>query len=165
MFTRMFLPCRRAMCCIGLLATLCLRVGPAQSAEFRSIGDAPAIVYDAPSVKAKKLFVASRDYPLEVIVNIEGWVKVRDAAGDLFWVEKKVLSERRMLLVSVPLVDVRQAAEDNAAVVFRAQAGVVLEWQGQTATAGTPPVAPGWVRVRHRDGSQGFVRVSEVWGL
>ena len=77
------------MFCIGLLATLCLRVGPAQSAEFRSIGDSPAIAYDAPSVKAKKLFVASRDYPLEVIVNIEGWVKVRDAAGDLFWVEKR----------------------------------------------------------------------------
>ena len=105
------------MFCIALLATLCLRVGLAQSAEFRSIGDAPAIVYDAPSLKAKKLFVASRDYPLEVIVNIEGWVKVRDAAGDLFWVEKKVLSERRMLLVSVPLVDVRQAAVAADAVI------------------------------------------------
>jgi SH3-like domain-containing protein len=155
------------MFCIGLLATLCLRVGLAQSAEFRSIGDAPAIVYDAPSAKAKKLFVASRDYPLEVIVNIEGWVKVRDAAGDLFWVEKKALSERRMLLVNVPQADVRQVADDSAPVVFRAQAGVVLEWQDQSAAPATSgaPVAPGWVRVRHRDGSQGFVRVSQVWGL
>jgi SH3-like domain-containing protein len=70
-----------------------------------------------------------------------------------------------MLLVIAPQVDVRRAADDNAAVVFRAQAGVVLEWQDQTAAAGTPPLAPGWVRVRHRDGSQGFVRVSQVWGL
>jgi len=25
--------------------------------------------------------------------------------------------------------------------------------------------APGWTRVRHRDGTTGYVRVAEVWGL
>ena len=172
----MFPPCSRAArrmpLVMLLLSALCLGAGSGRAAEFRSTGDAPAIAYDAPSAKAKKLFVASRDYPLEVIVNIEGWVKVRDAAGDLFWVEKKALSERRMLLVNVPQAEIRQAAEDTATVVFRAQAGVVLEWQDPAAPAAvaTPSAsstspAPGWVRVRHRDGSQGFVRTSQVWGL
>lgn len=154
---------------IVLVAMSFLCLGPARAAEFRSVGDAPAIAYDAPSAKAKKLFVVSRDYPIEVIVNIEGWVKVRDAAGDLFWLEKKALSDRRMLLVTVPQAEVRQAADDSAAVVFRAQTGVVLEWQDPSVSAaGTMPAAsatPGWVRVRHRDGSQGFVRASQVWGL
>ncbi len=27
------------------------------------------------------------------------------------------------------------------------------------------PAADGWVKVRHRDGAQGYVRVSQVWGL
>jgi len=154
---------------IVLVAMSFLCLGLARAAEFRSVGDAPAIAYDAPSAKAKKLFVASRDYPIEVIVNIEGWVKVRDAAGDLFWLEKKALSDRRMLLVTVPQAEVRQAADDSAAVVFRAQTGVVLEWQDPSVPAAGPmPAAsatPGWVRVRHRDGSQGFVRASQVWGL
>ena len=157
---------------IALVAMSFLCLGPARAAEFRSVGDAPAIAYDAPSAKARKLFVASRDYPIEVIVNIEGWVKVRDAAGDLFWLEKKALSERRMLLVTVPQAEVRQTPDDSAAVVFRAQTGVVLEWQDPSVSAtGAMPAASaasvmsGWVRVRHRDGSQGFVRASQVWGL
>ena len=27
------------------------------------------------------------------------------------------------------------------------------------------PATPGWIRVRHRDGASGFVRVSQVWGV
>jgi hypothetical protein len=27
------------------------------------------------------------------------------------------------------------------------------------------PGASGWVRVRHADGSSGFVRIGQVWGL
>jgi SH3-like domain-containing protein len=53
---------------------------------------------------------------------------------------------------------VRSAAQDGAEVVFQAERGVVLE-------LAEPAPAPGWVRVRHRDGSSGYVRAAEVWGL
>jgi SH3-like domain-containing protein len=114
-------------------------------------------MYDAPSVKANKLFVASKLYPLEVIVQVDNWTKVRDAAGDLAWVEKKALSETRTVVVTAALADVHQSAEDGAPKVFQARKGVALEVA--ELGAGT------WVKVRHRDGQTGFVRTNQVWGL
>jgi SH3-like domain-containing protein len=130
---------------------------PVSAAEFRSIAESGAVMYDAPSVKSKKLFAASRAYPVEIVVSIDNWAKVRDATGDLAWVEKKALSDRRTVLVTAPVAEIRQAANDQSAVAFQAQQGVVFE-------VAEPPVA-GWVKVRHADGSTGYVRIGQVWGI
>lgn len=127
----------------------------AGAADFRSVSDSAAVLYDAPSAKSKKLFVVNQGYPLEVVVVVEGWSKVRDANGDLLWVESKQLTDKRTVLVKAPLAQVREAADDNAPVVFQAQQNVLLE---VVETAGA------WLRVRHRDGQAGFVRVAQVWG-
>ncbi|HEY2628995.1 MAG TPA: SH3 domain-containing protein, partial [Usitatibacter sp.] len=58
----------------------------ANAAEFRALGAAPAVLYDAPSLKADRLFVASRYYPFEVLVKLDQWTKVRDANGEVAWV-------------------------------------------------------------------------------
>src|SRR5262249_9337074 len=102
-------------------------VAPAAAAEFRSIAESGTLMYDAPSIKAKKLFVASRNYPVEVVVDVDAWVKVRDQAGDLSWVEKKALSEKRTVVVIAPFADVRQSASEQSPLVFQAQQGVALE--------------------------------------
>ena len=125
--------------------------------EYRSIGENGTILYDAPSTKAKKMFVASRYYPVEIMVNIDQWARVRDVAGDLVWVEKKALAELRTVVVTAATADIRDKPADNATVVFRAQQGVALEF-AETNGAG-------WARVKHRDGQSGFVRISQVWGL
>lgn len=129
----------------------------ALAGEFRSIAENGATMYDAPSIKANKLFVASRLYPVEVIVQVDNWTKVRDSAGELAWVEKKSLSGSRTVVVTVALADVYQRAEDGAPTVFQARKGVVLE----IAELASGP----WVKVRHRDGQTGFVRANQVWGL
>ncbi|MBI3044743.1 MAG: SH3 domain-containing protein [Betaproteobacteria bacterium] len=129
--------------------------GAGAAAEFRSVSENAAVLYDAPSVKAKKLYVVSQGYPLEVVVVVEGWSKVRDASGELTWIETRHLTERRMVLIKAPLAQIREAADDNAPVVFQAQQNVLLELL---------EVAGGWLRVRHRDGQAGFVRAGEVWG-
>src|SRR3989442_1181449 len=80
----------------GLAASVLLAFAwSATAGEFRSIAENGTPMYDAPSVRAKKLFVASRLYPVEVVINIDAWIKVRDQAGDLSWVEKKALSDKR----------------------------------------------------------------------
>lgn len=127
----------------------------ADAADFRSVTESATVLYDAPSAKAKKLFVVSHGYPFEVVVVVEGWSKVRDAHGDLTWVESKHLTERRTVLVRAALAQVRETADDSAPVVFQAQQNVVLDLL---------EVAGGWLRVRHRDGQSGFVRVAQVWG-
>jgi SH3-like domain-containing protein len=127
------------------------------AAEFRSVAEGGTVMYDAPSVKSKKLFAASRAYPVEIVVSIDNWAKVRDSAGELAWVEKKSLSERRTVVVTAPVADVRQAANDQSGLAFQAQQGVVLE------VAESP--AGGWVKVRHADGLAGYVRINQIWGV
>ena len=136
----------------SLLALASVAAG---AADYRSVADSAAVLYDAPSAKSKKLFVVNQGYPLEVVVVVEGWSKVRDANGDLFWVESKQLTDKRTVLVKAPLAQVREAADDNAPVVFQAQQNVLLE---------VVEAAGAWLRVRHRDGQAGFVRVAQVWG-
>jgi SH3-like domain-containing protein len=131
--------------------------GPAAAAEFRSIAESGTLMYDAPSVRAKKLFVASRLYPVEIVINIDTWAKVRDHAGDLVWVEKKALSDKRTVIVTAAVAEARQAASEQATLVFQAQKGVALDI--------AEPPAGGWIRVRHADGATGYVRISQVWGI
>jgi SH3-like domain-containing protein len=141
-----------------------LAAGSASGADFLATSDAATILYDAPSARAKPLFVLGRDTPLEVIVPVEGWTKVRDVAGTIGWVEKRNLTERRSLVVRVPVADVRVNPEEAAAIAFRAEHGVLLELaEPATGTASTS--MPGWVKVRHRDGQSGFVRIAQVFGL
>ncbi|MBI5908520.1 MAG: hypothetical protein HY848_00975 [Betaproteobacteria bacterium] len=140
-----------------LFALLLSAASAAPAGEFRSIAENATPMYDAPSVKANKLFVASRFYPVEVIVQVDNWTKVRDLAGDLAWVEKKTLSEIRTAVVTTTLADVREKAEDGAPLVFQARRGVALE----IVELGAGP----WIKVRHRDGQTGFVRANQVWGL
>jgi len=143
----------RSLAASALLAFAC----SAAAGEFRSIAENGTPMYDAPSVRAKKLFVASRQYPVEVVITIDSWVKVRDQTGDLVWVEKKTLSDKRTVIVTVPVADVRQAANDQATLVFQAQQGVALD-------VAEPP-AGGWIRVRHAEGQSGYVKINQVWGI
>jgi SH3-like domain-containing protein len=136
-----------------LLVALC---GSLQAAEFRSVQEPVAVLYDAPSKAATPLFVVQRNYPLEVIVNLEAWVKVRDAAGALSWIEKKSLGDRRTLLVTGASAEARARPEEGAPVAFSAAKDVALEFV---------EAAPnGWLRVRHADGATGYVRAAQVWG-
>lgn len=140
----------------ALAAAIVLAAMPAAGAEYRALGDRPAILYDAPSSRADRLFVASRHYPFEVLVKLDHWTKVRDANGEVAWVENKALGDRATVMVTVPLADVRAAPNAQAPLVFEAYKHVLLE-------VAEPP-ADGWVKVRHRDGQQGYVRLAHVWG-
>jgi len=141
-------------------ALLLLGAAVAAAAEFRSTGDA-AILYDAPSLKSKALFALGRDYPLEVIVNVEGWLKVRDAGGTVAWIEKKSIGDNRLVVVRSPTAEIYAQPDASSPVVFKAEQNVLLELVDPAYATSTP----GWAKVRHRDGQAGFVRIQQVWGL
>lgn len=136
----------------------------AGAADFRSTRDAATILYDAPSARAKPLFVYGRDVPVEALVNVEGWTKIRDASGTIGWIANKALADKRMLVVRAPGADVRAAADDRAPIVFRAERDVLLEL-AEPAASPAATATPGWVKVRHRDGQTGYVRITQVFGL
>jgi len=135
---------------------LMLACGAASALDFRSVGVPSVVLYDTPSAKGSKRYVAPRGMPLEIVARYGDWVKVRDAEGELSWTEAKGLVAQRNVVVKTAQAKVRASPDDNAALVMTADKGVLLE---RIDTLGT-----GWTQVRHRDGIVGFVRNTEVWG-
>lgn len=95
--------------------------------------------------------------PLEVVVDTAAWVKVRDYTGRLAWIEKSALDGPRSVIVKTETGTVRQQPRADAAPVFRATRGVLLDVTGQ-------PDATGWLPVKHANGLTGWILMQEVWG-
>ena len=126
------------------------------NSPYSAIGDKPAIVYDAPSAKAQKTFILARQQPVEVLVKLDKWIKIRDAENTLGWVESTALGSTRTVQISANTAEIRAMANPNAAIVFDAQRAVILEATGLAQN--------GWLPVRHRDGQTGYVSKSQIWG-
>ena len=134
-----------------------LMPGMVSALDFRTVAVSKAVLYDAPSAQGKKLYVIGQGYPLEVIVNLGEWTKVRDNQGGLNWIETKNLGTTRTLLVTQNAAELRQSADTNASVVAKFDKDVVLDL--------VEAAKGGWVKVKHRDGFSGYVLSTAVWGL
>lgn len=121
-----------------------------------SVGESSAILYDAPSLKAKKLFVVNRYMPFEQVVTLDNWVKVRDRSGGLYWLEKRVLSNKNYVFALNPIIDVHTLPDMASPRLFQVRGQVAMELLETTGT--------GWVKVHHKDGEVGYALSSEVWG-
>ncbi len=139
-----------------LPALLLFAALPACALEYRSVSEA-AVLYDAPSQKSQKRFVIYPGTPVEVVVSVGNWIKIRDADGTLSWIEKAALSQNRTLIVRSAKAAIRRSPDTNAPVQFEAQRDVVLEL--------VTTRSDGWAQVRHASGQVGFVRSIDVWGL
>jgi SH3-like domain-containing protein len=129
---------------------------PVQAIEYRTVETA-TILYDTPSLRGTKLFVIRRDTPVELVVPLEGWLKVRDAEGSMAWIEKKNISERRTVIVRTERASILRKNEEGAPLSFEAERDVSLDY--------LETLPGGWIKVHHRDGQEGFVRAGEVWGF
>lgn len=124
--------------------------------DYRSAAEV-AVLWDGPSVKARKLYVIAKGSPVELVLAQEAWSKVRDDRGNMAWMENKSLSTARTVLVRADKAQIRARADDKAPLVFEAEKDVVLDW--------LEPGGAGWVKVKHRDGPSGYVRINQIWGL
>lgn len=141
---------------MGVAALSLALLSPAHALDYRSTAR-PALLYDAPSTAASRVAVASAGLPLEIVVDTEGWAKVRDPGGQLAWIEKAALGGARTVMVKAELSDVRREPRADAEVVFRAVRGVLLRVTGEMR-------ADGWLPVRHADGLTGWLPAFEAWG-
>ena len=129
---------------------------PVPAPMFAAVGERPAILYDGLSTKANKIFILPRFHPVEVLVKLDKWTKIRDAENTIGWMENAFIGERRYVQVAGIIAEIRAAPNTSAAIVFEAQRAVLLEPTG--------PAVDAWLPVRHRDGQAGFVRITQVWG-
>ncbi|MBS0328048.1 MAG: hypothetical protein JSS46_16075 [Proteobacteria bacterium] len=149
---------------LGLAAGLALASSAASAAQYVSTSDPATILYDAPSDRARPLFVYGRGVPVEQLVAVEGWTKVRDAGGTIGWIATPSLSAKRMVEVRVPVADVRERPDDGAPIAFRAAQDVLLALD-ETAASPATVANPGWARVRDRDGRVGYVKLAAIFGF
>ena len=129
----------------------------ALAVDYRSVSVPAAVLYDSPSQQGKKLYLIKAQTPVEVVVRLEGWFKVRDAEGSLAWIESRSLAERRMLVVTAPRGEIRQSDRPEAPLVAELDKWVAVEF--------VEAASPGWAKVRHKDGEAGYIRSTQVWGL
>lgn len=130
----------------------------ASALEFKSVSVPKAVLYDAPSGSAKKILLLNQHYPVEIIVNLGDWLKVRDAEGGISWVEAKHLSSKRMVIVSTNQAEIRQAADAASSLVATLEKDVLLE-------VADAKLSNGWLKVKHRDGITGYILISSTWGF
>ena len=134
-----------------------LLTAPAYALDFKAVGAAPAILYDAPSETGRRVFVAPRGMPVDVVLTYGDWSKVRDAAGTLSWIMSKSLVAKRNVVVTATNARIHATADESSTTVFSADKNVLLELVD-------PSVVSGWIKVKHRDGQGGYATASEVWG-
>ncbi len=140
---------------LAVLGATLLAAG-AQAADFRSVTASAAVLYDGPSAKARKLFIAPRGMPLEVLSTLPSWIKARDMTGDVMWVARADLGPGTQV-VARRLTNLRAAPnEQRSPPTLQVDAGVLLEVLDDKP--------PGWLKVRHAEGSIGYVKADEVFG-
>ena len=127
----------------------------AQALDYRSLSDNTP-VFDAGSRQANAQFILLKGTPVELIVSLDRWAKIREAGGGIGWVERGLLSERRQVIVTAPFAEVRQSAASDAPIIFTAIKDLLLELADKPTGS--------WVKVKHRDGRAGFIELKAVWG-
>ncbi len=146
----------RSLAIVVFILGFCQGAVVAHAIEFRSVTDEIAVLYEAPSRQSRKQLILTRGYPVEVIIEAEGWIRVRDDAGTFGWIESARLDTKRTVMVSRGVAQARRGPDDSTEIVFRARKGVVLDFLD---------VAGGWAKVRHRSGMVAYVRLTDLWGV
>lgn len=148
---------KHALRSLVLASALALSAAGAQaSLKFNSVAE-PALLYDTPSAQGRKLFIISPGTPVEVVVELDQWVKVRDPSGSINWIQRSALRKERTVMVTTEKVSARTSPDTGSGISFEATHSVVLDLVGEPSN--------GWIQVRHQNGTVGYLRVTEVWGL
>jgi SH3-like domain-containing protein len=92
--------------------------------------------------------------PVRVVKVYPNWRKIEDPDGTQGWMQANMISERRTAIVTGGVRELRAAADDGAAVVWRVEPGVV----GTIASC-----TPRWC-LFDAGGRSGFVRTDALWG-
>ena len=125
--------------------------------RYRSVAQPETVLYDAPSDKARKLYVAPAGMPVEVISMLRDWVKFRDCQGDLSWASRDALTDRRTVVTTAP-VTMRAEPSDTATPLLDADQGVLFDLLDDRPTGA-------FARVRYAGGEIGYLPTASLWGM
>ena len=128
-------------------------------ADFMSVNADQAFLHEAPSDSTKKSYIVTRGYPLEVIVSLKEWKKVKDHEGLINWIKTSDLSSKRTVL---------NLKGDNSIYLEPSSASPILAKVNDNVTLELLDVnkIDAWVKVYSKVGDiEGFINASDLWGI
>ena len=143
----------------GLVAALCVAAGAWAAQKpvpyWASLSQDEARMRVGPSLDYPSNWVyRRRDLPVKVVQVLGLWRKVEDSSGAQGWMHVRLLSDAPTAIVTAPIAPMREAANSDARILFRAQKGVV----GRLSAC-----SDGWCGFDVK-GQRGFVRAGDIWG-
>ncbi|MFM9978629.1 MAG: SH3 domain-containing protein [Sphingomonadaceae bacterium] len=123
---------------------------------FASLGASKARMRTGPGREFPAVWLYQRaGLPVRVIETYHSWRKIEDPDGATGWMQANLLNYERMAIVTGGIRELRAAADPEAAVVWRAEPGVV----GRLIEC-----ARGWCLLDVK-GRNGYVATAHLWGV
>lgn len=124
-------------------------------AKMVSINAPEANMRSGPSTRYKVKWVLGKGFPLQVINSKGKWLKVRDFENDMGWVYAPLTSRKGHMVVKKKIVNIRSGPGEKYRIVSKAKYGVVFQTLRQIK---------GWAKVKHQDGTIGWIYRKLLWG-
>lgn len=143
---------------LGLTFFLCafclVSAGAAVSAEYGSVAKDGVNLRSGPDTNKEILWEVFKGFPLQVLDRQGQWAQVVDFEGDKGWIYAPLLAKQKTVIVKVKTANMRGGPGTNYEMVATVKYGVVfqpLEKDGE------------WVKVRHEDGTTGWIFEKLLW--
>jgi len=128
-------------------------------ADFMSVNADQAFLHEAPSDSTKKSFIVTRGYPLEVIVSLKEWKKVKDHEGLINWIKTSDLSSKRSVLNLKGDNPIYLEPSSVSPILAKVNENVTLEILDEKKI-------DDWVKVYSKVGDiEGFIKATDLWGI
>ena len=96
-----------------------------------------------------------KDMPVEIVAEFNHWHRIRDIEGTEGWVQERMVTGKRAVIVRGQQRALRERPSSDAAVTARAEPGVIAK---------LVECQPAWCRVE-AGGVGGWLRREEIWGV
>jgi len=124
-----------------------------------SVNADQAFLHEAPSDSTKKSFIVTRGYPLEVIVSLKEWKKVKDHEGLINWIKTSDLSSKRSVLNLKGDNPIYLEPSSVSPILAKVNENVTLEILDEKKI-------DDWVKVYSKVGDiEGFIKATDLWGI
>ena len=128
-------------------------------ADFMSVNTDQAFLHEAPSGSTKKVFIVTKGYPLEVIVSLKEWKKVKDHEGLINWIKTSDLSSKKTVLNLKDNNSIYLEPSSESPMLAKVNKNVTLELLDEKKI-------DDWVKVYSKVGDiEGFIKATDLWGI
>ncbi|MCB2181906.1 MAG: SH3 domain-containing protein [Desulfobulbaceae bacterium] len=138
-----------------LLCLLVLLLPAVSLAKMVSISGDEVNLRISPTTNSKVKWVLGKGFPLQVIGHKGKWLKVRDFENDTGWVFASLTSSKAHMVVKKKIINIRSGPGTKYRIIAQAKYGVVFR---------TIKQVKGWAKVRHQNGTTGWVSRKLLWG-